>query len=576
MSQPARNASGMLVSAISGTTILIFVQLASRVLIFASNQVILRSLSPSTLGIAAQLELLLISILYFSRESIRAAIQRQPLESLPAHPAATISTNALSSVKEQEEEKRRIRATSSQSIVNMSYLSIGMGVITATAFAAFYVRFASVEVSESPYYHTSVAITTIASLIELGSEPIFAVILQYMLYSKRAAVEIIAAFSKSLVTCGTSMWAVRNSHSLGVLPFALGHLSHALVLFCGYFIVALRQSNDWPFSFLLSRISPSDSSAYVGGRFSWRLVTLSASVFFQLVVKHLLTQGDSMILAAMTNLQDQGIYSLASNYGGLLARILFQPIEESSRLIFSSLLSIGESKDRVANVTTVTTAKGYLLNVMRGYMMIAVLIIPLGPALAPKALHILGGRRWTAPELDGLLALYCYYIPFLAFNGIGEAFVSSAANPAELRKQAAWMGVFSACFAIAAYLFLSVGGLGARGLVYANIVNMSVRIIWSYSFVRKYFRQHKLDLSMNEFALRPSTYTAGAIVAILLSETGVQTNSFGDLIPFIVGAGYILLLLYCERQHAMVYYDKVCLFLRSKYMRSKVQQIKAD
>ncbi|KAL4737398.1 Rft protein-domain-containing protein [Aspergillus similis] len=571
MSHPAGNPSGMLVSAISGATILIFVQLASRVFIFTSNQVILRSLTPSIMGIAAQLELFLISILYFSRESIRVAIQRHPLESLPTHPAASIDTNALLSVKERE--KRRIRAASSQSIVNMSYLSVGMGIITATAFAAFYVRFVPVEVSETPYYHMSVTITAIASLIELASEPIFAIVQQYMLYSKRATVEISAAFSKSLVTCGTFIWAVRNGPSLGVLPFALGHLSYASIIFCGYFIVALRQSSNFPFSFLLSRISSSDSSAYIGGRFSRRLVTLSAHVFFQSVVKHLLTQGDSMILATMAGLQDQGIYSLASNYGGLLARVLFQPIEESSRLIFSSLLSSGENKDRVANVTI---AKDHLLNVMRGYMMLAVLIAPLGPILAPKALHILGGRRWNAPEVDGLIALYCYYIPFLAFNGIGEAFVSSAANPEELRRQAAWMGVCSACFSIAAYLFLSLGGLGARGLVYANIVNMSVRIIWSYSFIRKYLRQHRSDLSMNEFTLRSSTYVAGALVAVLSSITGVLTKSYGDLILFIVGTGYVLLLLYCERQHVMVYYYKFCLLLRSKNMRSKVQQIKAD
>ncbi|KAL4744367.1 hypothetical protein BDW72DRAFT_188704 [Aspergillus terricola var. indicus] len=571
MSQPAGIPSGMLVTAISGATILIFVQLASRVFIFASNQLILRSLSPSLLGISAQLELFLISVLYFSRESIRAAIQRHPLESLPTHPAASIDTNALSSVKERE--KRSIRAASSQSIVNMSYLSVGMGIITATAFAAFYVRFVPMEVSETPYYHMSVTITAIASLIELASEPIFAIIQQYMLYSKRATVEISAAFAKSLVTCGTFIWAVRNGHSLGVLPFALGHLSYALIIFCGYFIVALRQSNNFPFSFLLSRISPSDSSAYIGGRFSRRLVTLSANVFFQSVIKHLLTQGDSMILATMAGLQDQGIYALASNYGGLLARVLFQPIEESSRLIFSSLLSSGENKDRVANVTI---AKDHLLNVMRGYMILAVLITPLGPTLAPKALHILGGRRWTAPEVDGLIALYCYYIPFLAFNGIGEAFVSSAADPVELRRQAAWMGVFSACFSIAAYLFLSVGELGARGLVYANIVNMSVRIIWSYSFVRKYLRQHKSNLTMNEFTLRSSTYVAGALVAVLLWDIGVLTKSYGDLIPFSVGSGYVLLLLYCERQHVMVYYHEFSSLLRSKNMRPKVQQIKAD
>ncbi|RDW74749.1 putative nuclear division Rft1 protein [Aspergillus mulundensis] len=321
----------------------------------------------------------------------------------------------------------------------MAYLSIGMGIVTATAFAACYVRFASVEVLGTPYYHTSVATTAIASLVELGSEPIFAVMQQYMLYSKRAAVEISAAFSKSLVTCGTSIWAVRYGHSLGALPFALGYLSYACTVFCGYFIVAAYQRKDWHFSLCLSRINASDNSTYIGGIFSWRLVTLSANVFFQSVVKHLLTQGDSMILAAMTSLQDQGIYSLASNYGGLLARILFQPIEESSRLIFSSLLNFKGGKRQGDNVAA---AKNHLLTVMRGYMMISILIIPLGPALAPKALHILGGRRWTAPEVDGLLALYCYYIPFLAFNGICEAFVSSTANPAELRKQAVWMGIF--------------------------------------------------------------------------------------------------------------------------------------
>jgi oligosaccharide translocation protein RFT1 len=245
-----------------------------------------------------------------------------------------------------------------------------------------------------------------------------------------------------------------------------------------------------------------------------------------------------MILAAMTTLQDQGIYSLASNYGGLLARILFQPIEESSRTIFSSLLGGKGAKGSESNIRT---AKVHLLNVLRGYMMISVLIIPLGPALAPKALHILGGRRWTVPEVDSLLALYCYYIPFLAFNGIGEAFVSSAASPAELRNQAAWMGLFSACFALAAYIFLAIGGLGAHGLVYANVVNMFVRIVWSFSFVRRFLHRQDTDLAFKEFALRPQTYAVGAAVTAMFSALKSNIDSYGDVIPFGLGGSYVLL-----------------------------------
>ncbi|KAL4801389.1 nuclear division Rft1 protein [Aspergillus unguis] len=570
MSQSSKDARNMLASAALGTTTLVFVQLASRLFVFASNQMVLRSLSPSILGLSAQLELFSISILYFSRESIRAAIQRQPLQP-PDGDSPTTGTDAIST--ETEQEKRTAQAISSQTIVNMCYLSIGMGIATATAFGSFYLHFASEEVSKTPYYHASVAITAVASIIELCSEPMFAVVQQYMLYSKRAVVEVSAAFTKSLVTCAVSLWVMQLSHGFGALPFALGYLSYALMALCGYYSVALHQSSNVHFSLLLSRIDPRPDATYLVDRFSKQLIELSANVFFQSVVKHLLTQGDSMILAAMTSLQDQGIYSLASNYGGLLARILFQPVEESSRAIFSSLLSAKGSKGQKINTEA---AKTHLLRTMRGYMVIAVVIIPLGPTLAPRALHILGGRRWTAPEIDALLALYCYYIPFLAFNGIGEAFVSSTANPTELRKQAAWMGLFSICYAVAAYMFLSMGGLGARGLVYANIVNMSVRTIWSFCFVRQFLHKQGSSLALNEFTLRPKTYAIGAAVTILFSGSGLKLDSRHEFLPFMIGVVYVLIVFYCEREQAMAYYDKALQLLRSRNMGSKIQRRKMD
>ena len=60
-----------------GAAILVLNQIGTRALTFAVNQVLFRYLSPGIYGVATQLELFSVSILYFSRESLRVALQRQ-------------------------------------------------------------------------------------------------------------------------------------------------------------------------------------------------------------------------------------------------------------------------------------------------------------------------------------------------------------------------------------------------------------------------------------------------------------------------------------------------------------------
>ncbi|KAF7133760.1 hypothetical protein CNMCM5793_005114 [Aspergillus hiratsukae] len=509
MSKPDRpHTRRALASSVSGTTVLVMIQLVSRLFTFVANQLVLRNLSPATLGVATQLELFMVTILYFSREAIRLAIQRQPLDSL-----------SFPDINRQEKSRtacdREIEAQSmaTQSIVNMSYLSLGIGIALSILLGTSYIQFAAEQVAQTSFYRSSVAIVCLASTLELCTEPFFAVVHRYMLYKTRATVEMAAAFVKSLTTCGLFIWASRNGNNVGILPFALGHLSYASVLLCGYSAALSNATSGWHFSFLLSRIRTRDKSFYVMGMFSPQLISLSANLFFQSVVKHLLTQGDAMMLAAMSSLEDQGTYFLASNYGGLIARILFQPIEESSRTLFSSLLGLSDSKGEESS--NIEAAKTHLTDVMKAYGILSALVFPLSPVIIRQILHLLGGTEWAGFEVYRLLSLYCFYIPFLAFNGITEAFVSSAANGSELRLQAGWMGAFSACFALAAYLFLRVGDLGARGLVYANIVNMTVRIFWSLTFIRKYMHHHDNDIALTEFGLRPHTYIVGFLMTTI-------------------------------------------------------------
>lgn len=247
MGEPKHDArmGKILASSTMGTSFLILIQLASRIFTFASNQLILRTLSPVVLGVATQLELFQVSILYFSRESIRMAIQRQPISPLP---------ETKSPIHESDTTTTDAQSVASQTVVNVSYLSLVLGIPAAIVFTMVYQRLAPVEASNVAFFYQSMVMIGSASLMELSIEPFFSVVQQQMLYEKRAAVEMPAAFLRSAVTSAAFIYASQINYDLGVLPFALGHLSYSLVLVCGYSFVFLKGPNTNRFSFLLTRL----------------------------------------------------------------------------------------------------------------------------------------------------------------------------------------------------------------------------------------------------------------------------------------------------------------------------------
>lgn len=545
----ARIARRLVASSTTGTTFLILIQVASRAFTFAANQLVLRHLSPTILGAATQLELLSTTVLFFSRESIRTAIQRQPPDS-----AYDVAVGENDRKVNGGTDARIAQSAPTQSVVNVSYLSLFLGFPLSLMITAAYVWFASEEVSQKPYFLTSVAITGLSAFLELCTEPFFAVVQQHMLYRTRAIAETAAAFMKSAAICTAYIFAANRGWQVGVLPYAIGFLGHSFALGCGYAIMMNRSGTQKrPYSILLSRIVSADDMNFIAGLFSRPLMTVAGSVFFQSTVKHLLTQGDAMMLAAMSSLEDQGIYSFASNYGGLIARILFQPIEESSRNLFSSLLPSSKSATQINN--NISVAKSHLLDILRAYGLLSIFIFPLGPTFIPLLLRIIAGHRWTHPKIISLLSTYSFYIPFLAFNGISEAFVSATASPADLRKQTGWMGVFSACFAFAAFLFLRVGQLGVEGLVWANIVNMIVRTIWSFYFIRSYLRRHGNDLTLADVSLQKFTYAVAAVAisATLTQRDGLSETNLSSLpLKLALGSTYALIILYLERDYLTI------------------------
>jgi oligosaccharide translocation protein RFT1 len=225
------------------------------------------------------------------------------------------------------------------------------------------------------------------------------------------------------------------------------------------------------------------------GLLSIPLCWLSLSLLIQNSFKYVLTQGDGLLIAALASLEDQGAYALASNYGGLIARMLFQPIEESSRNLFAKLCApIKDGKQDKNQKAGIGEARALLQNILKLYGIITLITCSIGPTLAPILLRIVAGSKWADTGASAVLVVYCYYIPLLAINGVTEAFVAAVASNATLHTQSAFMGIFFAIFASATYLFLGTMQLGASGLVYANCVNMALRITFNTNFFIKFFR----------------------------------------------------------------------------------------
>ena len=257
-------------------------------------------------------------------------------------------------------------------------------------------------------------------------------------------------------------------------------------------------------------------------------------MFVQGAVKHILTQGDLILISYLASLQAQGIYALASNYGGLIARTVFQPVEETSRNYFGKLLS---STDGPPSKDNVDAARKDLHNLLRLYNLFSVFAISLGPTIAPILLKYVAGSGWSSSGAGGVLAKYCYYIPLLAVNGVTEAFVSAVAIEPELNKQSLWLFAFSAGFGAAGYIFLQVFDMGAEGLVWANVINMALRIIWSISFIDGYLKRNGSSVGILEVMPEPATIAVSLVTTPILAQIKATfTGGLGDLIKCVLTA----------------------------------------
>ncbi|KAK8015577.1 oligosaccharide translocation protein RFT1- variant [Apiospora marii] len=601
-------------SAVRGASLLIILQVASRAVTFVANQLLLRFLTAQLLGVSTQLEVYYLSVLFFARESLRVAIQRQG-------PTTTTSTDQDD---DKSKNKNHDSAQDSQSVVNVGHLALVLGLAAAVGLGGAYLKYVDAATAATPHLDTALYIYGLAAVVELLSEPTFVVLQHRLRFGPRAVAESYATFVRCAVTFGAASWAWRRGYDWGALPFALGQLGYGLGLSGVYFGYGWWLASAEGFSLLPRQIAQSSTAAdkkkekksddqvsvpssgsnngYALGYFYRPTLNLAASMTAQSLVKHILTQGDTFLVSILSNPQAQGVYALANNYGSLLARLVFQPVEESSRNYFSKLLAATPSDDDgneakpTAAATASTTkekrddnttepaqhnpsvptqqalakARTDLVSILHAYLLLSLLILTLGPFGAPLLVQLIAGPAWAASGTGLVLAQYCLYLPLLALNGIAEAFVSSVATRADVHRQSLWMASFSVAFAAAGFVTLKVLDLGAPGLVYANAVNMLGRIAWSGAFIRRYF--DRASAGKVRFAFWADVVARGSMGIYVASTAvlwqvlslcgvrvgGVSSHIFKDLFTVCALAlPYVGLVAYMERRYLLECYRSI-------------------
>lgn len=535
-------------SAVRGASLLIALQIASRAATFIANQLLLRFLTAQLLGVATQLEVYYLSVLFFARESLRVAIQRQGGREQPQEEANdSKSSEKGSKGKKESSDASSLSSSSSQSAVNLAYVSILLGSLVALLLGWLYLASIHKTSGEddhdhparslaetTPFLVPSLYIYALASAIELLSEPAFVVLQLRLQFGARAAAESVATVLRCATTLGSAVLATRlgggsndsKGLDIGVLPFALGQLAYGVGLLAVYVWHGAALARRDGFSLFPKRLT----GQYALQLFDRPTLHLASSMSVQSIVKHVLTQGDTFLVSALSTTTTQGVYALANNYGGLAARLLFQPIEESSRSYFSRLLAEdGKAteknekkavKNKQAGNASAERAARDLQTLLKLYLLFSLIVTAIGPAAAAPFLGLVTGPRWANSGAAATLAAYVWYIPLLAVNGVAEAFVASVATEAQVYRQSVWMGGFSAVFAAAGYVCLRVLDGGAVGLVAANGINMACRIIWCLVFIRGYFSARGVSLFGDATtSLMPHPL---AVLAAVVTSTAVR------------------------------------------------------
>ncbi|KAJ1959978.1 Oligosaccharide translocation protein rft1 [Dipsacomyces acuminosporus] len=472
-------------SAFSGAQYLMGLQLFTKLATFSANAIIAYLAGKDAFGVASvKFELLLSTIIFLSREGMRNALLRA--DSIEDSGAIEADQRVQREPSAEQRPSKR-----DQVIINASLAPIAAGMVMAGLAYLIYGHGASTADGSDagsdnlPYYSLSLTVYIIAAWVELCVEPLYVLSRARIMFKMQAQCEAISVTGRCAATVaalfvGRYLSPDSKVNPFSLIAFAIGQLCYAVLILLTY-TWCMSQELKWsiwscytPHPVALNDATGTPQSSYIGSAIGGLAVTFIG----QSLLKHLLTQGDNMVMSKFAKESEMGTFALVTVYGSIPARVIFLPLEEASRAMFSKMASkhIAETPEHNSSKENGDSAFQCLLG--------SVLIV-FGTLYAPILLSFIS-RNSTSDEANLLIA-YCFYLPLMGLNGFLEAFVHSVAAKSQLVRLNTAMVAFTAAYAVFAVQMLHTLKLGSLGIILANMLNMALRIGYCKRFITQWF-----------------------------------------------------------------------------------------
>ncbi|XP_005632480.1 man(5)GlcNAc(2)-PP-dolichol translocation protein RFT1 isoform X2 [Canis lupus baileyi] len=422
----------------------LLLQVLFRLITFVLNAFILRFLSKEIVGIVnVRLTLLYSTTIFLAREAFRRA--------------------CLSGGAQRDWSQT----------FNLLWLTVPLGVFWSLLLGWVWLHLLEVpDPNVVPHYGTGVVVFGLSAVVELLGEPFWVLAQTQMFVKLKVIAESLSVILKSVLTAFLVLWLPH----WGLYIFSLAQLFYtALLVLCyvTYFTKLLGSSESTKQRALpVSRMTDLLPSITRSGAFvNWKEAKLTWSFFKQSFLKQILTEG---------------VYDIVNNLGSLVARLIFQPIEESFYIFFAKVLERGKDAT-LQKQEDVAVAAAVLESLLKLALLAGLTITIFGFAYSQLALDIYGGAMLSSGSGPVLLRSYCLYVLLLAINGVTECFTFAAMSKEEVDRYNFTMLALSSSFLVLSYLLTQ--WCGSVGFILANCFNMGIRITQSLCFIHRYYRK---------------------------------------------------------------------------------------
>ncbi|QOU21292.1 hypothetical protein BRETT_001013 [Brettanomyces bruxellensis] len=486
-------------------------QVAIKLMTFTLNQFLFQYASATSIGLTQFIKFILGYTIFLCREPVRLSVPK------------ICGSFSVKSVQ----QRRQLIANFSIIIAFALFAFVGLPIMAAQLMK-------NSDLTDSMLRPIILTVLIIlAAIIELVSEPYYD-INQYLNlnFSRRTKIESIATFGRCVIQLASTMLLskyqkrVSFADSNFVYGFAFSQLGYAIIVSSCYLakeqaLVPRKVANHY-----------FESSAL--GYFR--------SIFFQQIAKYFLSEGDKILVNYLLPVNIQGYYSLITDYGSLLARLLFMPIEEAVRI---SMTATFESHDVSASKRK-EILKITVSSISRLYVYILTLLILFAPSSTSYIVQMLFKRFGSDETFIWCFKLYWCYVPFLAVNGIAEALFNSVFHSSKDADVYSKMMILNSIFFfVSTYISVHTFSLGLSGLIYSNMLNMLIRISFCVTKLSNYI---EFNISNSYYYLPLLTISVFTMFIQHHLFNGFEARNFKDFLGnFGIGLIVLFLLIYRER-----------------------------